>query len=37
MRWRLEEYRGEKLRLLIDDDLAGVWGFVGAHGFAFGP
>jgi hypothetical protein len=33
VRWRLEKYRGEKVRLVIVDDLTGAWGFVGARGF----
>ncbi len=31
--WNLEEYRGETLRLAIEDDLTASWGFVGARGF----
>ncbi len=31
--WNIEEYRGEKLRIVIDDPLTGEWGFVGATGF----
>jgi len=34
VRWRLEDYRGEKVRLVIVDDLTGAWGFVGARSFA---
>lgn len=36
VRWHLEEYRGEKMRVLIDDQLTGAWGFVGVRDFAFG-
>lgn len=31
--WRLEELRGETVRLVVDDDLTGPWGFVGVSGF----
>ena len=34
VRWRLERYRGEKVRIVIVDDLTGAWGFVGARSFA---
>ena len=34
VRWRLEEFRGETLRLAIVDDLSGAWGFVGTRSFA---
>jgi len=34
VRWRLEEFRGETVRLAIVDDLSGAWGFVGARSFA---
>lgn len=34
VRWRLEDYRGEKVRVVIVDDLTGAWGFVGARSFA---
>lgn len=33
VRWNLEEYRGETVRLQLVDDSAGLWGFIGAHGF----
>jgi uncharacterized protein DUF4185 len=33
VRWNIEEYRGETLRVVIEDDLAAAWGFVGARGF----
>ena len=33
VRWRLEDYRGEKVRIVIVDDLTGEWGFVGARSF----
>src|SRR5690606_7895783 len=33
VRWRLEQLRGDKLRLVVIDDLTGAWGFVGARGF----
>ncbi|HUS64053.1 MAG TPA: DUF4185 domain-containing protein [Kofleriaceae bacterium] len=33
VRWNLDEYRGETLRLVVVDDLTGPWGFVGARGF----
>lgn len=31
--WRLEEFRGQSVRLQIDDALSGAWGFVGVSGF----
>jgi hypothetical protein len=31
--WNLEEYRGETLRVTIEDALSGPWGFVGAGDF----
>lgn len=34
VRWRLDDYRGQTLRLVIVDDLTGAWGFVGARSFA---
>jgi hypothetical protein len=34
VRWRLESYRGEKVKIVIVDDLTGAWGFVGARSFA---
>lgn len=33
--WQLEEYTGDRLRLLIDDNVTGPWGFVGVGGFEF--
>jgi hypothetical protein len=33
--WPLEEYKGDTLRLLIDDDVNGPWGFIGVGGFEF--
>jgi hypothetical protein len=33
VRWRLEPFRGQTVRLLIDDDLTAPWGFVGARAF----
>lgn len=33
VRWNLEQLRGEKVRVVIVDDLSGDWGFVGAGGF----
>ncbi len=35
VRWRLDMYRGETLRLVIDDELDEPWGFVGTTGFTF--
>jgi hypothetical protein len=35
VRWFLSEFRGETLRLLIEDDLTGPWGFVTTTGFQF--
>jgi hypothetical protein len=35
VRWRLDMYRGETLRLVIDDELNEPWGFVGTTGFSF--
>lgn len=31
--WNLEEYQGETLRLVIEDDLTGPWGYVGVRDF----
>lgn len=31
--WNLEDYRGDKLRLLIEDNLTGPWGWVGVKDF----
>jgi hypothetical protein len=33
--WNLEDYRGDKLQLLIDDSLAGADGYVGVADFTF--
>ncbi|MFE8598942.1 DUF4185 domain-containing protein [Archangium violaceum] len=33
--WTLSSYRGETLRLLVEDTLTGPWGFVGAGAFGF--
>ena len=33
VRWRLDHLRGEKLHLVIVDDLTGPWGFIGAGDF----
>lgn len=33
VRWNLETLRGRKLRVVIEDTLAGPWGFVGARSF----
>lgn len=33
VRWNLEGYRGETVRLQLVDDYTGAWGFIGAHGF----
>ena len=33
VRWRLEEFRGQTVRLLVDDGLSEAWGFVGVRGF----
>ncbi len=35
VRWNLEEYRGETLRIVIEDDLTAPWGFVSARDFVF--
>jgi len=35
VRWYLSEFRGETLRLLIEDDLTEGWGFVTTSGFQF--
>jgi hypothetical protein len=34
VRWRLDDLRGETLRIVIDDHLTTPWGFVEAFGFA---
>lgn len=31
--WTVSEFRGEKLRIVIDDSLTGVWGFITVSGF----
>ena len=33
--WQLAEYKGDTLRLLIDDDVNGPWGFIGVGGIEF--
>jgi hypothetical protein len=33
VRWQLAGLRGETVRVVIVDDLAGAWGFVGAGAF----
>jgi hypothetical protein len=35
VRWKLADYRGETVRLVIDDDTVGSWGFISASGFTF--
>jgi hypothetical protein len=35
VRWLLSEFRGQTLRLLIEDDLTQDWGFVTTSGFQF--
>src|SRR5262249_46238485 len=33
VRWQIAMFRGETLRLVIDDDQTGAWGFIGTTGF----
>ena len=35
VRWFMSEYSGETLRLVIDDDTANSWGYIGTTGFEF--
>ena len=33
--WDVRDFRGEYIRIVIEDDLTGPWGFVGVTGFEF--
>jgi hypothetical protein len=35
VRWKLADYRGKTVRLMIDDDKTGAWGFISVSGFSF--
>jgi hypothetical protein len=33
VRWSLDDFQGETVTLLVDDQLTSPWGFVGTSGF----
>lgn len=34
VKWNIVDLRGETVTLVVEDDLTGAWGFVGARDFA---